>query len=190
MVISISSILFHAEWRSLAGTKEKFTKRRRGTEKTFHLCLYLRHLRQIKYDWPQMAQHFRRWVEIQFASEDPRTIRRKWLFELQTIPSQVCATSWPNGSSAQSAWSTSVFQSRGVQRAADYTGAASLSKREQEVLRLLSQGFTNQAISETLDVSPKTIATYRARIGEKLGLKTTAEFVKYADDLGIPKKQA
>ncbi|MFM9069559.1 MAG: response regulator [Planctomycetota bacterium] len=76
-----------------------------------------------------------------------------------------------------------VFQTLGIQRASDYAGAAGLSKREQQVLELLGQGLTNQAISEKLDVSPKTVATYRARIGEKLGLKTTADYVKYAEDL-------
>lgn len=60
-----------------------------------------------------------------------------------------------------------------------------LSARELEVLRLLGQGHTNQAIAEQLVVSPKTIATYRARIAEKLGLKTTADFVKFAVDTGI-----
>jgi DNA-binding CsgD family transcriptional regulator len=60
-----------------------------------------------------------------------------------------------------------------------------LSGREVEVLSLLGQGNTNQAVAEHLDLSPKTVATYRARIAEKLGLKTTADFVKYANDTGL-----
>jgi two-component system, NarL family, response regulator NreC len=60
-----------------------------------------------------------------------------------------------------------------------------LSGREVEVLRLLGQGNTNQAVAEHLDLSPKTVATYRARIAEKLGLKTTVDFVKYANDTGL-----
>lgn len=60
-----------------------------------------------------------------------------------------------------------------------------LSPREREVLSLLGQGHTNQAIADKLDVSPKTVATYRARIAEKLGLKTTADFVRYAADTGL-----
>lgn len=62
---------------------------------------------------------------------------------------------------------------------------ARLSEREREVLRLLGQGHTNQAIAERLDISPKTVATYRARISEKLGLRTTADFVRYASDTGL-----
>lgn len=65
------------------------------------------------------------------------------------------------------------------------SAAAKLSEREINVLRLLGHGLTNQAVAEQLDLSPKTVATYRARIGEKLGLKTTAQFVKYAVDTGL-----
>lgn len=62
---------------------------------------------------------------------------------------------------------------------------AQLSEREVEVLTLLGQGHTNVVVAEKLDISPKTVATYRARIGEKLGLKTTADFVRYATDTGL-----
>ena len=62
---------------------------------------------------------------------------------------------------------------------------AKLSDREGTVLSMLGRGMTNQAVAEALDVSPKTVATYRARIGEKLGLHTTAEFVKFAKEMKI-----
>ena len=62
---------------------------------------------------------------------------------------------------------------------------AKLSEREIEVLVLLGQGHSNQSVAELLDISPKTVATYRARIGEKLGLKTTPEFVKYVTNTGL-----
>ncbi len=62
--------------------------------------------------------------------------------------------------------------------------ASSLSDREQQVLQLLGQGFTNQAVAIKLELSPKTVATYRARIAEKLGLKSTVDFVKFAADMG------
>jgi DNA-binding NarL/FixJ family response regulator len=60
-----------------------------------------------------------------------------------------------------------------------------LSDRELEVLTLLGRGHTSQEVAERLDVSPKTVATYKARIAEKFGLKTTADFVKYATDTGL-----
>jgi len=82
------------------------------------------------------------------------------------------------------ALNSQVFQTM-FPRKGGATLIARLSEREDVVLRLLGRGFTNQAVAEQLDVSPKTVATYRARIGEKLGLKTTAEFVKYAADTGM-----
>lgn len=83
-----------------------------------------------------------------------------------------------------------VFQSPGSRGSAAGLAAASrLSSREIEVVRLLGQGFSNLEVAEKLDLSPKTVATYRARIGEKLGLRTTAEFVKYAIDTGMTGSQ-
>jgi two-component system, NarL family, response regulator NreC len=79
-----------------------------------------------------------------------------------------------------------VFGSSAPPRAAaPFLPSAKLSGREMEVLRMLGQGYTNQAVAEHLQVSPKTVATYRARIAEKLGLKTTVDFVKYATDTGL-----
>lgn len=78
----------------------------------------------------------------------------------------------------------SVFQTIGRGRPHE-VGRSRLSQREEQVLRLLSQGHSNLKISEQLDLSPKTVATYRARLGEKLGLKTTADFVRYANDVGL-----
>lgn len=60
-----------------------------------------------------------------------------------------------------------------------------LSERETAVLRLLGQGHSNQEIAIALELSPKTVATYRARIGEKLGLRSTSDFVKYSRDNGM-----
>jgi two-component system response regulator NreC len=80
----------------------------------------------------------------------------------------------------------SVFGPGGLQTVHGLMAATlGLSERERQVLGLLGQGHTNLAIAEKLDISPKTVATYRARIGEKLGLKTTADFVRYATDTGL-----
>jgi two-component system response regulator NreC len=78
----------------------------------------------------------------------------------------------------------SVFGS-GTQLTGQPRLPAKLSSREEEVLRLLGQGHTNQAVAEQLGLSPKTVATYRARIAEKLGLRTTVDFVKYAADTAL-----
>jgi len=60
-----------------------------------------------------------------------------------------------------------------------------LSEREQEVLRLVALGYTGTEIAEKLNLSPKTVETYRARGMEKLGLRTRAALVKFALQEGI-----
>lgn len=60
-----------------------------------------------------------------------------------------------------------------------------LSPRELEVLELLAQGFTNQEIGSKLDLSVKTVETYRARISTKLSLKKRADLVRYAVETGL-----
>jgi DNA-binding NarL/FixJ family response regulator len=55
-----------------------------------------------------------------------------------------------------------------------------LSDRESEVLRLIAAGYTNKQIASQLDVSVKTVETYKARSMEKLGLDSRADLVRYA----------
>lgn len=60
-----------------------------------------------------------------------------------------------------------------------------LSGREREVLSRVAQGFTNSQIAESLGISVKSIETYRARVLEKLGLRTRAELVRFALGSGL-----
>lgn len=55
-----------------------------------------------------------------------------------------------------------------------------LSEREQEVLRLVALGHTNQEIADRLALSVKTVETYRARGMEKLALRSRAALVRFA----------
>jgi len=55
-----------------------------------------------------------------------------------------------------------------------------LSDREQEVLRLVALGHTSAEIAAKLNLSVKTIETYRARGMEKLGLTNRAALVRFA----------
>lgn len=59
-------------------------------------------------------------------------------------------------------------------------GNDQLSDREREVLRLIAWGFSNKEVASELDISVKTVETYKVRIGEKLGLKSRAEMVRFA----------
>jgi len=55
-----------------------------------------------------------------------------------------------------------------------------LSEREKEVLILLAWGYSNKEIAGNLELSTKTVETYRVRISEKLGLRSRTELVRYA----------
>ena len=57
---------------------------------------------------------------------------------------------------------------------------ASLSGRELEVLQMLVNGASTTAIAESLGLSPKTVATYRYRLHEKLGVANDIELVRFA----------
>lgn len=60
-----------------------------------------------------------------------------------------------------------------------------LSRREAQVLRAVARGFTSSEIGRQLELSSKTVETYRSRIYEKLGLRTRADLVHYAMALGL-----
>jgi DNA-binding NarL/FixJ family response regulator len=55
-----------------------------------------------------------------------------------------------------------------------------LSDREKDVLSLIAGGCSNKEAADKLDVSVKTVETYRVRIAEKFGLRSRTELVKYA----------
>jgi DNA-binding NarL/FixJ family response regulator len=62
-----------------------------------------------------------------------------------------------------------------------------LTDREQAVLKMVAEGFTAPEIGEQLTISPKTVDTYKQRIGEKLGLSHRSDYVKFALKLGLLK---
>jgi len=63
---------------------------------------------------------------------------------------------------------------------ADRPPHEALSDREFEVLRLIASGKTVSEIAVVLSLSDSTISTYRARIMEKMRMKTNAEITHYA----------
>lgn len=60
-----------------------------------------------------------------------------------------------------------------------------LSDREHEVMRMIAAGIPLTEIGERLHVSVKTISTYRARIMEKMQMKSNAELTRYAMTHGL-----
>jgi two-component system response regulator NreC len=60
-----------------------------------------------------------------------------------------------------------------------------LSPKERTVLQLLALGHTNAEIAEAMSVSLRTVETHRARILDKLKLRTRADLVRYAATSGL-----
>jgi DNA-binding NarL/FixJ family response regulator len=55
-----------------------------------------------------------------------------------------------------------------------------LSNRELQVLKLIAQGLSIKEIGAELALSPKTVATYRSRIAEKMEMASNVELTRYA----------
>lgn len=62
---------------------------------------------------------------------------------------------------------------------------ASLSSREREVLKLLSEGHPNRDVAKLLHISPRTVDSHRANIMKKLSLSSNAELVQFAIKHGV-----
>ena len=60
-----------------------------------------------------------------------------------------------------------------------------LSKRETEILKLVAGGLANKTIALKLKISIRTVETHRANLTNKLGIKNTANLVKYAFSKGL-----
>jgi two-component system, NarL family, invasion response regulator UvrY len=70
-------------------------------------------------------------------------------------------------------------------RGSDRPPHETLSDREFEVMRLIASGNTVGEIAVLLSLSDKTISTYRARILEKMRMKTNAELTHYTIKSGL-----
>ena len=55
---------------------------------------------------------------------------------------------------------------------------AALTPREREVLELIVAGKLNKVIADRLAISPKTVEAHRARVMEKMGVRSVAELVQ------------
>jgi DNA-binding NarL/FixJ family response regulator len=64
-------------------------------------------------------------------------------------------------------------------------GVDSLNARERELVRLVTEGKSNAQVAGLLELSPRTVETYRIRIMRKLELDNLAALVKFAVRNGI-----
>lgn len=62
---------------------------------------------------------------------------------------------------------------------------AALSARERQVLQLLAESRSVAAIADSLNLSPKTVETYRARLFDKLGIRDLPALVRFAIQHGV-----
>lgn len=69
--------------------------------------------------------------------------------------------------------------------AATETTHEMLSNRELQVLKLIASGKSLKEIGEELALSEKTVATYRSRIGEKMGIQSNVDLTRYAMRHGL-----
>jgi two-component system response regulator NreC len=61
----------------------------------------------------------------------------------------------------------------------------SLTAREQDVLKLIVQGYTNRQIADELTISIRTVEGHRANLTDKLGIRSRVELLRYAKDHGL-----
>jgi DNA-binding NarL/FixJ family response regulator len=64
---------------------------------------------------------------------------------------------------------------------------ALLSNRERSVLELVAQGYNGPEIGEQLQITAKTVDTYKQRINEKIGLANRPAYVRFAIEAGLLK---
>ncbi len=60
-----------------------------------------------------------------------------------------------------------------------------ITDREYQVLSLIASGKTLTQVAETLNLGVATVSTYRARLLEKMGLRSTAELIRYGLENGL-----
>ncbi len=68
---------------------------------------------------------------------------------------------------------------------ANVTNSILLTEREIQIVRLIAEGLSSRQIAERLSISVKTVDTHRSNIMEKLGVRNSAELIKYAIREGI-----
>ncbi|TNE27342.1 MAG: response regulator transcription factor [Bacteroidetes bacterium] len=62
----------------------------------------------------------------------------------------------------------------------DSSALARFSDRERQVFKGVVEGKSNKAIAHEMDISPKSVSTYKSRITEKLGIASVKELTKMA----------
>jgi DNA-binding NarL/FixJ family response regulator len=85
---------------------------------------------------------------------------------------------WANG--AQLSAVLEAFVNAAPLRIVNSRGRTLLTKRENDVVRLVIEGYTNRDVGEKLGLTEHTVSNYLFRIYEKLGISSRVELVLYA----------
>jgi two-component system response regulator FixJ len=77
------------------------------------------------------------------------------------------------------------LQAREEELAALRKRIAELTDRQRQVMELLAEGLSNKEIAQRLEISPRTVETYRAFVMAKTGASSLAELVKMSMRIGM-----
>lgn len=143
-------------------------------------------LKQMKIQYPAMAV-----LILSMYSEEVYAVRALKLgaagYLTKNSPQQVLLAAVHRAAEGGKYISTTL-----ATQFADMLGASgnlvphdSLSNRELEVMKLIACGTSLVQIATSLHLSPSTVTTYRARILEKMGMKTNMELARYATQHGL-----
>lgn len=79
----------------------------------------------------------------------------------------------------------SLMEKKESSHQSDTANLASLTEREIEIIRLISEGLSNKQIGETLFISHRTVDTHRTNLMKKLDVNNVAGLVKVAIKSGL-----
>jgi len=77
------------------------------------------------------------------------------------------------------------MHSRSISRNKQIEQIVKLTKREIEIIKLISDGLTSQEMADKLFISPRTVETHRSNLLKKVGVKNALELVKKAEQLNL-----
>jgi len=91
---------------------------------------------------------------------------------------------WKGESYTSPAIAQSMTEALRLQKKNEQT-STTLTPRESQVLRLIADGLTNAEIADEVSLSVNTIDTHRKNLLAKLGLRNTAQLIRYAVEKGL-----
>jgi two-component system response regulator DctR len=78
---------------------------------------------------------------------------------------------------------SAATQARHAERARLRARMAELTERERDVMQRVAQGLPNKLIADALDISVRTVEVHRARVFDKMGVKSAVDLVHLLQDL-------